>query len=104
MIQILPVGKGVVLAVPMLITSDRYEAMRTAWEERMPDVPMVVVSPARIVTLPGGAQLLFEFTGDVTPTLVAEFRRWWEEVSQPLAQSGTISEPSGRPPGHDGKG
>ena len=75
--QIIPVGKGILLCSPD-ITAARADELRDRWREVFPDVRMLVVN-AQMVEMPNGPTI-FQFTGDVTPTVVAEFQRWWKEV------------------------
>ena len=95
--QIIPVGKGILFAAGE-ITASRAEELRERWVRVFPDVPMLVVNAQLVERL--GGPTVFEFTGDVTPTVVAEFQRWWAEVNQGVAQGGTIEASGGRPPGH----
>lgn len=103
--QIIPVGRGILVATDMPLRHDTYEAFAAAWRDKLPDVPMALIQ-GQIVLIPGNEIATFEFTGDVSPTVVAEFQRWWAEVSTPartdvqgVAQAGTMVEPTGRPPG-----
>lgn len=75
----MPVGKGI-LVVLEAGTPEQMRAFQAAWADRIPDVPCFVVGPAQIVQR--GEITLFEFTGDISPTLVAEFQRWWEGVTR----------------------
>ena len=77
--QILPVKGGVLVAIEQAIPREVSEHFMEAWRERLPDVPMFIIGEAQIVQLEG--DLLFQFTGDVTDTFVAEFQRWWEAVN-----------------------
>ena len=79
--QIMPVGKGIVIAIEHPLRADQLQHFMEAWQERMGDIPAFIIGEAQIVTK--GEHTLFEFTGnDITPTFVAEFQRWWEEVSR----------------------
>lgn len=80
MIQIMPVGNGIVIAVEHQLKMDEHQRFIEAWREKFPGIPAFLASEARIV-LQGDQPILFEFTGDVTPTVVAEFQRWWKEVN-----------------------
>jgi hypothetical protein len=77
--QIMPIGKGVVIAIEGPVPRERLDALGHMWHDRMPDVPAIFVPDAQIVQR--GKTTVFEFTGSVTPTFVAEFQRWWEGVS-----------------------
>lgn len=80
--QIMPVGKGVLFVVgDEKVRPEVFEALKARWDEHFPDVPCFVVGPATIVQRGDNELMLFEFTGDVSPTMVAEFQRWWEEVN-----------------------
>ena len=96
--QIIPIGKGILIATDHEVDYATYQNFADNWRERVPDVPMILIQ-GKVTTLPGTDISVFEFTGDVSPTVVAEFQRWWEVV-HPVAQGGTISESGGRPPGH----
>lgn len=77
--QIMLVGKGVLVATENRMTADSQRHFTEMWREQMPGIPMIVISEAQFVL--EGEIGLFEFTGDVSPTMVAEFQLWWEEVS-----------------------
>ena len=78
--QIMAVGKGVVIAVERKLEYDQFDRLSAAWRERFPDIPSFFIGEAQIIVR-DNQPILFQFTGDVTPTMVAEFRRWWEEVN-----------------------
>lgn len=79
--QIMPVGKGVLIAIERAIRPEEFERIKDLWEREFPDVPVFVVGDAQII-LRDGQPILFEFTGTgLTPTFVAEFQRWWEGVN-----------------------
>lgn len=81
MIQIMPVGKGVLLAITdAKVRPEVYQYLSEKWNDYFPDVSGFVIGPAQIVVR-DGQPILFEFTGEITPTVVAEFQRWWEEVT-----------------------
>lgn len=78
--QIMPVGKGVLIALEDA-TREQHHYLNDAWRVRFPDVPVFIITPAQIVQR-DNAPLMIEFTGtDLTPTFVAEFQRWWEGVN-----------------------
>lgn len=76
--QIMRIGKGVVIAVEAKMRQEDFVRWREVWKSEFPDVPLIVVPEARIVER--DEITVFEFTGSVTPTFVAEFNRWWKEV------------------------
>jgi hypothetical protein len=78
--QIMPVGKGILIAIDGRLTAEQRHRFREEWGERMPGIPAFVVDYAQIVR--EGEISLFQFTGDVSPTMVAEFQLWWEGVNR----------------------
>lgn len=78
--QIMRVGKGVVFAFDRSLRMDEVDRMSHFWKEKMPDVPAFFVPEAQIVDR--GEITMFEFTGDVTPTMIAEFQLWWKEANR----------------------
>ena len=85
--QIMRVGRGVLFAVEQSIRPEQIEHIGQLWRDVLPNIPMIVLSETRIVETPGDGPLMFEFTGSISPTMVAEFQRWWEG----LTSSDTIS-------------
>lgn len=82
MTQIIPVGKGILIAHGERVSLDQYQAMVEKWRETFPDVPMLLVQGELKLLPEGELPAVFEFTGEVTPTVVAEFQRWWKEVNR----------------------
>jgi len=78
--QLMRVGRGVVFAIDHRVSPQECYQLGEQWRRVLPDVPMIVVPEARVVIGEGEAPLLFEFTGDVTPTFIAEFKLWWETM------------------------
>ena len=74
------VGKGVVLASESQLTQRDAYGLSEHWHSVLPDVPLIIVNDCRIVQNEG-EPILFEFTGGITETFVAEFQRWWKEAS-----------------------
>jgi hypothetical protein len=71
----------VVWAVERPMRVEQFEQIQQRWSEMVGDDPKLAVFPeTRVVLNEQGQPLMFEFTGDVTPTFVAEFKRWWEEA------------------------
>ena len=79
--QIIPVGKGILIATDQPVSRAGHEHMTSVWRGIFPDIPMVLIE-GRIALLPNTGLAMFEFTGEVSPTVVAEFQRWWEEVNR----------------------
>lgn len=80
--QILRVGKGIIIATERQMTAEAAYLLREIWHENLPDVPLVIVPESRVIEGGDDRPMMFEFTGDVTPTVIAEFRRWWEELAR----------------------
>lgn len=78
--QIMRVGKGVIVAMAADVRQEQVLRITDMWRNALPEVPLFIVPEARIIEREGDP-LVFEFTGSVTPTFVAEFQRWWKEVS-----------------------
>jgi hypothetical protein len=79
--QIMPIGKGLVIAIERAMKMDQHQAFMELWREKFPDIPVFLANEAQIIQREG-QPILFEFTGDnITPTFVAEFQRWWETVN-----------------------
>lgn len=79
--QIMPVGKGVLVALDRHIPAEKIHEVTSYWHEKMPDVPVFFIADAQIV-LRDDKTVIFEFRGDTfTPTTAAEFAKWWEEVN-----------------------
>lgn len=78
--QIMQVGRGIVMAIDGPVSRDQIEVIGRKWGEMMPDVPAFFVPNAQIIER--GETTVFQFTGNVSPTMVAEFQRWWEEVNR----------------------
>lgn len=76
--QIMPVGRGVLLACDRALRRDEQERLRMTWDDAFPEIPMFCISECQIVLRDGGA-ILFQFTGDVSKTVISEFQRWWED-------------------------
>jgi hypothetical protein len=88
--QIMPVGDGVLIAIEKKVDIGLFRVLQATWEARFPTVPCLIVSEAQIVQMPNDAGILFEFTGhDISPTFIAEFQRWWEEVNGAEQVSGS---------------
>jgi hypothetical protein len=77
--QIMPIGKGVIIAIDQNASRGQIAALGDMWSDKMPDVPAIFISDAQIVQR--GEITLFEFTGNISPTMVAEFQLWWEGVT-----------------------
>ena len=78
--QIMPVGKGILIAVEDRMTSTMHDNFTRKWQQIMPDVPVILINAQFVLE---GDIGLFQFTGDVSATVIAEFQRWWEEVNRP---------------------
>lgn len=74
------IGGGVVVAINEQVSLEVFERFVAAWRERLPDVKSIIVNDARIIERE--EITLFSFTGDVSPTMVAEFQLWWQEVNR----------------------
>lgn len=68
----------VIWAVARAMRFEEYEAIMHRWRDTVGDDIRLAVFPETTIVDRGESGLLFEFTGDVTPTFAAEFRRWWE--------------------------
>jgi len=85
--QIMRVGDGVILAIDREVRPDEFEHIGKSWREAFPGIRVFVAGNTQIIEQ-GDGGILFEFTGDVTPTFVAEFKRWWESLTSPSTVGG----------------
>jgi len=79
--QIMRVGNGVIMAWEKPLRQDMYQHIADEWRHVMGGIPLFIVPEARIVEAEGDRPMIFEFTGDVTPTFIAEFKLWWENLT-----------------------
>jgi hypothetical protein len=71
----------IVWAVAQPIRVEQVEEILARWRMEIGLDPMLAIfADTKIVET--GDRILFQFSGDITPTMVAEFQRWWEEVTR----------------------
>lgn len=79
--QVVACGRGFLFLFPDRFTDGfRAEAL-DIWEKQFPGVPAMFVEYAKLVQL-GDAIPMFEFSGDIAPEKLDEFRKWWEEAAR----------------------
>lgn len=75
--QIVPVGRGFLVLVTSKVSADAHDWIRSGWERRFPEVPMMLFDEARVIIL-GDGSTMFEFAGPISPEALDAFRAWWE--------------------------
>lgn len=73
--------KAVIWAFDRNIHTAAAESMYAKWKEALgeagADIRLLILPETQIVET-GDGSILFQFSGSITPTMVAEFQRWWE--------------------------
>ena len=79
-LQVVPCGKGFLFLYPDRFTPTFREGFPDLWQERFPHVPAMFIEYAKLAYLDDTTPM-FEFSGNITPEALDEFRAWWERMN-----------------------
>jgi hypothetical protein len=80
-LQVVPVGKGFLLLYPDRFVDGFRGEFTEMWQARFPGVPAMAFEYAQLVQLGDGTPM-FEFSGQITPAMLDEFREWWDQQKE----------------------